>query len=177
MKNENSDPTHFICIIQKADEKHAETIRQLERSNQLTGLWNRKAMMEHLQMELSRAEAKNQEISIVNVNIDRFTRFNDSFGHHIGDQLLKMVALRMAQWDHLKSRLYHLNGDEFIILITNTNRRETGHDVQEILQLFDTPFYINNDEYYITPSIGVSMFPQDGKDANTLLKMPIVPYF
>ncbi|MBS4207801.1 EAL domain-containing protein [Bacillus sp. FJAT-50079] len=170
MRNENNDPTHLIWIIRKIDDKHAETIKQLERSDRLTGLWNRKAMMEHLQTEISRAETVNQEFSIVNVNIDRFKQFNDSLGHHIGDQLLKMVAGRMAQWNQPTSRLYHLSGDEFIILIINTNRKETKHDVQEILQLFDQPFYIDNEEYYMTPSIGVSMFPQDGKDANTLLK-------
>ncbi|WP_246483790.1 bifunctional diguanylate cyclase/phosphodiesterase [Heyndrickxia vini] len=136
----------------------------------LTGLWNRRALMEHLQLEIANSKQRKREFALLYMDIDRFKYFNDTLGHQAGDVLLKQTAERLGTLKLANYRVYRLGGDEFVILLPGHEKREVNRFSQNILALFNIPFDINGQDYYVTPSIGISMFPADGRDSETLIK-------
>ncbi|HEY4553367.1 MAG TPA: EAL domain-containing protein [Bacillaceae bacterium] len=170
IKNEDGIIQYIISVTRDIHWRSAEAIKYLELHDQMTGSWNRQALMEHLQIEIATSLREGREFAIVNIDLDRFKHFNDSLGHKAGDKLLKLVTERLMSWNKPGHRLYRLGGDEFVILLSDSDRKETDRCARELIELFDVPFCVNSQEYYITPSIGISMFPMDGRDADTLLK-------
>ncbi|MGE6258560.1 EAL domain-containing protein [Heyndrickxia sporothermodurans] len=136
----------------------------------LTGLWNRRALIEHLQTEIVNSKIKKREFALLYMDIDRFKYFNDTLGHQAGDDLLKQTAERLGSIKKTNYRVYRLGGDEFVILLPEHEKREVNRFSQNILALFNIPFIINGQDYYVTPSIGISLFPADGQDSETLIK-------
>lgn len=147
----------------------AEKIRYMSFHDQLTGLYNRRALMEDLYHEIKEASV-NTEFALLTIDLDRFKYINDTFGHIIGDQILIKVAERLLEFNHKYCHVYRQGGDEFNILLTETNRNKVSEFAQNILSRFAQSFYLQSEEYYITPSIGISMYPYDGKDIETLIK-------
>jgi len=170
INDESGVPTYIVCVTRNVHGRSAETIKYLEYHDQLTNAWNRKALMEHLQMDITTASSDSREFATVNLDLDRFKQFNDSLGHQAGDQMLKLITSRLMRWINPWSRLYRLSGDEFVIIMTNVDRDKTEQSAKELLALFDEPFLIEDEDYYMSPSIGISMFPHDGRDADTLLR-------
>lgn len=170
VKDESGNVEYVICVTRDLHWSNAETIKYLELHDQLTGAWNRRALMEHLQFEIAAALPTDREFAVVNLDLDRFKQFNDTLGHDAGDDLLKFLTARLFKWNKPGQRIYRLGSDEFVILMSDSNREGAENSVQELLTLFDQPFEIQDEEYYMTPSVGVSMFPLDGRDSDTLLK-------
>ncbi len=150
--------------------KTAEKIRYMSFHDQLTGLYNRRALMEDIHLEIQRAEMEKDSISLLTIDLDRFKYINDTFGHIVGDQILIKVAERLLEFKNYKCHVYRQGGDEFNILLSTTNRQETASFAQRIISSFAHSFYLNSQEYYISPSIGISMYPHDGEDVETLIK-------
>lgn len=148
----------------------AEKIRYMSFHDQLTGLYNRRALMEDINLEIKRAETEQAAIALLTIDLDRFKYINDTFGHIVGDQILIKVAERLLEFKNYKCHVYRQGGDEFNILLSNTNRQETASFAQRIISSFAHSFYLNSQEYYISPSIGISMYPHDGEDIETLIK-------
>ncbi|MGE8206706.1 EAL domain-containing protein [Heyndrickxia sp. NPDC080065] len=147
-----------------------EKINFMTLHDHLTGLWNRRALMEHLQCEIVKSKKQNREFALLYIDIDRFKYFNDTLGHQAGDVLLKQTAERLKNIKVVNYRVYRLGGDEFVILLREHEKREVNRISKNILALFNIPFNINDQDYYITPSIGISLFPADGQDSETLIK-------
>lgn len=168
----NSTVQGMFIILRDMSEKTetAEKIRYMAFHDQLTGLYNRRALLEDLNIEINKATENGQEIALLTIDLDRFKYINDTFGHIVGDQILIKVAERLLEFNNQDCHVYRQGGDEFIILLSNTNRQKTSSFAQAILSRFASSFYLNSQEYYITPSIGVSMYPNDGKDEDTLIK-------
>ncbi|TKI53588.1 EAL domain-containing protein [Lysinibacillus mangiferihumi] len=106
-------------------------------------------------------------------DLDRFKYINDSLGHDVGDLLLIEVSRRieiLLKEKHSKATIYRLGGDEFTILLPDYDATESERFAKDLLYRFNTAFWIDGSEYFITPSIGISTFPNDGYDANTLIK-------
>lgn len=150
--------------------RNAETIRYMAFHDQLTGLYNRRALLDHLNDSIHTFLNKRNGFALISIDLDRFKYLNDTLGHLVGDEILKKVAERLSELQTEKCLVYRQGGDEFMILLLNATRRETTRFVQETLTMFAKSFYFNSQEYYISPSIGISMFPNDGKDAETLIK-------
>lgn len=148
--------------------KNMETIKYMAFHDQLTGLLNRRALLEHLNEQINKPVEN--EFALISIDLDRFKYLNDTLGHLAGDEILKRVADRLSQFQTENCLVYRQGGDEFTILLFNTNREGTVKFVQKIYSQFVQSFYFNSQEYYISPSIGISMYPNDGKDAEMLIK-------
>ncbi|PLR80414.1 putative bifunctional diguanylate cyclase/phosphodiesterase [Bacillus sp. V33-4] len=149
--------------------KQAEkTIQYMAYYDGLTGLPNRNMFKKHLNEVLN--ERKNQMLAVLFLDLDRFKIINDTKGHAVGDLLLKLVAKRLGlavQNDGVVSRQ---GGDEFIILLEDTDKEKAVNVAQRMLDEFSHSFEINSQEIFVTTSIGISIYPVDGEDEETLLK-------
>lgn len=149
----------------------------------LTGLPNRRRFADRLMIALERAKQTNECGAILHIDLDRFKRINDTLGHSVGDKLLQVVAvrleLRIRDGDALgkfhdadaRASLSRLGGDEYTIMIPRLARPENAaHVARRILAAMEEPFQVNGNELFVTPSIGISIFPDDGDNIDTLLK-------
>nr|WP_263328196.1 bifunctional diguanylate cyclase/phosphodiesterase [Neobacillus sp. Marseille-Q6967] len=161
---------YVICKDLSEQAKNMETIKYMAFHDQLTGLYNRRALLEHLNELLNLPDKKVKEFALISIDLDRFKYLNDTMGHLAGDEILKQVAERLGQYQNSYCYVYRQGGDEFNILFINKNRKATVEFVQKIFSQFVQSFYFNSHEYYISPSIGISMYPNDGKDAEMLIK-------
>lgn len=135
----------------------------------MTNLPNRRYLQEHAENLLLKHLTENETCALVFIDIDRFKRINDSMGHAAGDELLIEFAKRLKILVSKDDIVARLGGDEFIILLPYVNEEEATSIVEHIVQNLKDPFQCRNIELYITPSIGISMFPRDGSDYETLL--------
>ncbi|WP_442599310.1 sensor domain-containing protein [Neobacillus sp. D3-1R] len=150
--------------------KNAETLKYMAFHDQLTGLLNRRALLDDLNNEIFLAKDSKKEFALLSIDLDRFKYLNDTLGHLIGDEILKKVATRLISIQSHGVRVYRQGGDEFMLLLPNMNRQEVSRVAEKILSSFTSSFYINSKEYYISPSIGISLYPYDGRDSESLIK-------
>jgi diguanylate cyclase (GGDEF)-like protein/PAS domain S-box-containing protein len=150
--------------------KSTELIKYMAFHDQLTGLRNRRALLDQLDDLVKNKRKSNYQFALLFIDIDRFKYLNDTLGHIVGDQILKQVADRLIDIQKDYCTVYRQGGDEFIVVLEESSRQKAGEFAQKVLSRFTESFYFNSQEYYITPSIGISLFPNDGKDAETLIK-------
>ncbi|ESU32821.1 hypothetical protein G3A_09380 [Bacillus sp. 17376] len=161
----------YIIIRDLSEQaKSTELIKYMAFHDQLTGLRNRRALLDQLDSLVKNEKKQKAEFALLFLDIDRFKYLNDTLGHLVGDQILKQVAHRLIEIQKENCTVYRQGGDEFIIVLERTGRKAAGEFAQKVLCRFNESFYFNSQEYYITPSIGISLFPNDGKDAETLIK-------
>ncbi|WP_241768521.1 putative bifunctional diguanylate cyclase/phosphodiesterase [Mesobacillus subterraneus] len=168
----HSEITGMYIIIRDLSEqaKSNELIRYMAFHDQLTGLFNRRALLDHLDRHVKNRGKQNSPFALLFLDIDRFKYLNDTLGHIVGDQILKQVADRLVEIKKENGTVYRQGGDEFIFVLEETGRAAAGKFAQKILSKFNESFYFNSQEYYITPSIGISLYPNDGRDAESLIK-------
>lgn len=168
----HSEIMGIYVIIRDISEqaKNAETIKYMAFHDQLTGLLNRRALLDDLDTAIKKYRNGSKEFALFSIDLDRFKYLNDTLGPLYGDEILKKVAERLSGLQKNNCRVYRQGGDEFIILLLDTTRQETDRFAQKLLMKFKDSFYLNSQEYYISPSIGISIFPNDGNDAETLIK-------
>ena len=185
-------PDEVLGLVRDISERKRaeEQIRRLAYCDSLTGIPNRQAFLEMLERELQRSKIGNRKFAVLFMDLDAFKRINDTLGHDVGDQLLKQVSERlrdtirpsdlMSRGDLLPrtetghsegTNLARLGGDEFTILIPDLERVEhalnVAHRVKDAMR---RPFLIEGNEIFVTASIGISLFPEDGDDCTSLLK-------
>ncbi len=150
--------------------KNMELINYMAFHDQLTGLYNRRALLEHLNIHIHANAAITKEFALISIDLDRFKHLNDTLGHLAGDQVLKRVAERLLRFQHNHCHIYRLGGDEFTILLLDSDRHAANRFVQKVFSAFSHSLYFNSQEYFISPSVGISMYPNDGKDAEMLIR-------
>lgn len=137
----------------------------------LTGLPNRILLHDRIQQAISSSLRHNRYFAIIFFDLDRFKLVNDSYSHQFGDELLCAVAKRLSSLVREEDTLARLGGDEFVMLIPELAQSDASLTVaHKILMLFTQPFEILGNEINTSASIGISIYPTDGKNANTLLK-------
>ncbi|MBY0121498.1 EAL domain-containing protein [Bacillus sp. S/N-304-OC-R1] len=138
--------------------------------DQLTGLNNRTCFQIELKNILENARDEQFKAAILLLDLDRFKNINDTLGHEIGDFLLKECSQRLRNCIEDGCRIYRVGGDEFTIILLKTTEEDCQRTADAILKTFEDPFMIKNYEISITPSIGISMYPDNGEDSDALLK-------
>jgi len=137
----------------------------------LCDLPNRKLFNEYFKKALATASSSNQMMALAFLDLDHFKEINDTLGHDVGDLLLKDVARRLKSCLRKDDFVARLGGDEFIILLPGiTHEAEAEGVARKILNAIRRPFVFNNQEIYVTASIGIGIYPHDGQDTETLLK-------
>ena len=137
----------------------------------LTKLPNRAMLYDRLDLAIKQAERTNEALIVMFLDLDRFKLINDSFGHVVGDQLLIDVAERLKTEIRTGDTLARLGGDEFMLLLPQPTSREQAERVaQKLIASMQQPFFLKNKEVYVNVSIGISVYPDDSSDINTLVK-------
>lgn len=148
-----------------------ETIRHQAYHDALTRLPNRLLFQDRFAQALARAHRSKEMLAMLFLDLDRFKTINDTLGHMIGDQLLQAVSERLSNSLREGDTVARLGGDEFMIMLTGIRHAEDAAKVaRKVLQEIRPPFHVQEHELNITTSIGISLYPQDGLDADTLVK-------
>jgi diguanylate cyclase (GGDEF)-like protein/PAS domain S-box-containing protein len=153
--------------------KSEAAVAHLAYHDQLTGLPNRTLLDEHLEIALARAARESRELALLYLDLDNFKMVNDSLGHAAGDQLLEMVAERMAGITRGSDVVARHGGDEFLILLTDLGAHSS--DVAEmvatkVLDALAAPFTIGDAEFEVGASVGIALYPNDGRTSSELLR-------
>ncbi len=137
----------------------------------LTGLANRRLFHEHLSVAVALAQRRGTFVAVLFLDLDHFKLVNDSLGHSVGDALLRHVAMRLKDVLREGDTVARVGGDEFTIVLQEIARREDAAMVAEkVLRVIAEPVEVNGHRLHVTTSIGITIFPEDGEDAETLLK-------
>jgi diguanylate cyclase (GGDEF)-like protein/PAS domain S-box-containing protein len=167
--DENKNISHFVGVfsdITKRKETEAE-LRKLANSDTLTGLPNRS----YFQANQTLLVNKKAPHALLVFDLDNFKKINDSMGHEVGDVLLCQVAKRMQAVGRKKDTVYRLGGDEFSIIIENTNDIHTITSIaKEVLSTIAQPLKLKNQEVVLFSSLGIVLYPEDGISPQELLK-------
>ncbi|MCO5387997.1 MAG: EAL domain-containing protein [Desulfosporosinus sp.] len=150
---------------------HMKELAHQAQHDALTGLPNRYLFNEHLKQALARARRKEGKAAVMFLDLDRFKLINDTMGHNLGDQLLKSVAERIHQTLREGDTVARQGGDEFLVLLSEIKDKMEAKSVSErILGVFSKPIILEDNEIYISASIGISLYPDDSIDRETLVK-------
>lgn len=164
-------PASVGTLLDLSAQKAAERrIRELADFDPLTGLPNRRLLRDRFAQLLAAAERDEGEIALIFLDLDHFKRINDSLGHSVGDDLLCEVSGRLSAAVRRIDTLARLGGDEFIFALPGIHAAAAAEVARRLLDVCVTPFVVGGHELTITPSLGISIYPQDGKDLETLLK-------
>ncbi len=137
----------------------------------LTGLPNRAMFGERLAQALARAQRNGRKVAVMFLDLDRFKIINDTLGHDAGDRLLQEVATRLRNCLRESDTIARQGGDEFVVLVEDMNGTAQAAGVaQKILDAVAEPYELSGQDYHVTASIGVSVYPEDGSDMQALLK-------
>lgn len=160
-----------------------DKVRRLAYYDGLTNLANRESFTECLVREVVRAKRHEWRLGVLFLDVDNFKRINDTLGHTVGDMLLKGIAERLCECVRLTDivtnvdypqgfhQVARLGGDEFTILLTDLRHGEdVARVAARIQERLSIPFTLSGNETYITPSIGIAVYPEDGEDAEALVK-------
>ena len=172
IKLENGAP-HVLSITRDITEQRRseERIQYMAFFDTLTGLPNRVLLHDRLERALFEADRQGHQVAVLFLDLDRFKNVNDSLGHASGDLLLKAVAERLNDLVRHGDTVARLGGDEITIVLSTITRDDDIDLVADKIQsAFQKPFLIEGQELFITASLGVAVYPRDGKDVQELLR-------
>lgn len=162
-----------VAIFQDVTEQKISERRlhQLAHFDVLTNLPNRRTFADRIQHEIDLAVRRNTMLAVVFIDIDHFKTINDSLGHATGDLVLQAVANRLRTCLRLGDTVARIGGDEFVVLLEGNSKRDTFERVaHKLADSLTDSINIGGREMYVAASMGISVFPQDGKDSETLLR-------
>jgi diguanylate cyclase len=154
------------------ERNHVEiALSKLANHDPLTGLPNRTYFQDFINHSLSHAQRQKQQLYLLFIDLDRFKKINDSQGHEVGDAVLKIVATRLDELLRADDFVARLGGDEFAVLFSHPSINKAASNLaRKIIKIISEPFEIAGRSYTLGASIGISVYPDDAGDANTLLR-------
>ena len=173
LKDRDGHVTHFVATGKDVTERMQtqERLQYMAQHDALTELPNRVLLLDRLKQALARARWHERIVALLFVDLDRFKTINDTLGHETGDLLLQQLAARFNHSVRVGDTVARFGGDEFVILLDDV---ASEHDIRgvalKVLDAMIPAFEIDDQRLYITASIGISLYPNDGEDATTLLK-------
>ena len=171
--NTQQQTTHYVGIFRDiTQEKQAQDhIEHLAYHDALTDLPNRSLLKDRIAHTILEARREGFSLALMFIDLDRFKIINDSLGHLIGDKLLQSVALRIKSSLRDSDTVARFGGDEFVVLLSGIRNLDRTNQVSSrIMELMSETFHIDGHVFHTSASIGISLFPQDGEDTETLMK-------
>ncbi|MDQ8037488.1 MAG: EAL domain-containing protein [Pedobacter sp.] len=172
VRDDNGNVTHYIGLFNDmtARREAEERLRYLSNYDKLTGFANRNLFRDRLHAAISRARDVNHQVALLYIDLDRFRQINDTLGHEIGDELLKKAGKRISSVDANVDTISRIGGDEFTIIVDNYHDRAAlEHFCERIIAELRRPFRIGEHELLLGASIGISVFPENGRELQILL--------
>ena len=164
-------PQGFSVLVEDVTSRRASEVRieHMARQDDLTGLWNRSFYREKLEKAVARSQSDATPFAVMVIDLDRFKQVNDSLGHPVGDKLLKRVSERLREMATPEDVVARLGGDEFAIL--KLGERDCAAEfAAKVVEMLSEPYHIDGAKLIISASVGVAMMPDDGVNANELMK-------
>jgi diguanylate cyclase (GGDEF)-like protein/PAS domain S-box-containing protein len=148
-----------------------QRIQHLAYHDNLTGLPNRGLLQDRLAHSIARAERSGRKVAVLFIDLDNFKNINDTLGHDVGDELLRQVSRRLGECVRAGDTIARQGGDEFIVLLDNLeDGRGASVVAQKILNGLRAAFPLGGTEQHVSGSVGIAVYPEDGRDAQTLMK-------
>ena len=172
IKNSSNEPTHYVAIISDISERKAEEaqLRHHAYHDPLTGLANRVLFDDRLDRAIKLAERNHSKFAVLFLDLDKFKPVNDVFGHKVGDKLLQHVAQRLIRSVRDTDTVTRLGGDEFVVLLEDVSTHErVEQTLKHIIDAICKSYHVEDHTIEIGVSAGISIYPDDGADAKTLL--------
>ncbi|HKR62676.1 MAG TPA: PAS domain S-box protein [Thermoanaerobaculia bacterium] len=159
-------------IIDVTDRKHAHELMEYQAYHDaLTGLPNRLLFRDRISVALAHAKRNGRSSAVMFLDLDQFKLVNDTLGHTVGDRLLQVIGARVATCVRAEDTVARMGGDEFTVLLADlSDRKGATAAAQKVLEAIRHPVVIDEHELFVTTSIGMAIFPDDGEDAEALLK-------
>ncbi len=173
LRDEQGTITHYIAVFLDITErkKEEERIQYLANYDVLTGLPNRYLLNDRLDQAIAGAQRHHARMAVLFIDLDRFKNINDSLGHDIGDELLRLVSQRLRACLRPSDTIARQGGDEFVALLEDlSSEDEVTFIAEKMIDSLLELFIVGNHRLSITPSIGVSVYPGDGDTAVQLLR-------
>jgi diguanylate cyclase (GGDEF)-like protein/PAS domain S-box-containing protein len=173
IRDDKGDITHFAAIFSDMTQRSAveEKMRHLANHDALTDLPNRVLLGDRLKQAILQAQREREQLTMIYLDIDHFKDVNDTLGHGAGDELIKAVASTLCASVRESDTVCRLGGDEFAILLPDVGSKEmAGRLAEKVFNSVSKVYQIADKQMSIQVSMGVAMFPQDGEDADELLK-------
>jgi len=168
----SGDEEHEFVFVQDITERQQaeENIRRLGHYDALTGLPNRTLLYDRMSQLIAWSHRDEQKFSVLFLDLDRFKYVNDSMGHAVGDKLLQGVAERLHNCVREGDTISRIGGDEFLILLRNTDAQGAALVAAKILKMLEATYSIDDLEVFTHVSIGISIYPDNGEEADQLIK-------
>ncbi|WGS52050.1 EAL domain-containing protein [Paraburkholderia sp. D15] len=172
VRDEQGKVTHHVGVMSDVTAlvEYQARLEHQARYDALTDLPNRMLLDERLAEAIKRAADSSSQVSVMFLDLDRFKEVNDSLGHRVGDTLLASVAQRLQRLVRANDLVARYGGDEFIIVAARASSEQLVPMLERLIAAMAEPFYCGERELYVEASVGVSTFPQDGGDADTLIR-------
>ncbi len=171
--NQNGEVIGAVIVFHDVSQSRAiaSKMAYLAQHDFLTGLPNRVMLTERLSLAIGLAQRHHKQVALLFLDLDYFKHINDSLGHAIGDQLLQSVAARLTGCVRFTDTVCRQGGDEFVILLSEIEHpHDAGHLAEKLLTALAVPQHIGGHELHVTLSIGISIYPDDGQDADTVMQ-------
>jgi len=171
VRDENDKIVNYIGMFSDVSliKESRQRMEFLATHDDLTRLPNRTLFNEHLKLALARSGRSDTRLALLFIDLDNFKMINDSLGHEEGDKLLKEAARRLQDCIRETDIVARLGGDEFVLLQEVEDRDAAGNTAKRILEAFTPGFLLKEQEFTVTPSIGISLFPEDSADPKILM--------
>ncbi len=173
VRNRAGEISHFVGIFSDITviKEHQQRLEHLAHFDALTQLPNRMLLGDRMQLAMAQTERSGKLLAVCYLDLDGFKPVNDQYGHAIGDRLLIEVAQRLKGCIRSGDTVSRLGGDEFVLLFSDLDDvHECDHAINRIIGQLTTPFRLSGHEISISASIGITLYPQDGSDSDTLLR-------
>ncbi len=169
----NDEPCRYVSIFHDITElwRKNESLRHLAFHDMLTDLPNRSLLIERIERQIAMAERDKRGVALLFLDLDRFKAVNDRLGHDVGDDLLRMVAKKLQSLVRVADTVARLGGDEFVILLDNpASAEEVAQIAERVVALVNEPMSFSGQPAQVGTSIGIALYPADGKTPAALIK-------